>query len=1005
MNSFNLYLNDSEIKGVVFPFRFAELLDERLDEAYVDFYNRVEFYEPLTEAKIEIYQDNKLADTLYFVVGNDNSTEYPAGSGIYKHSVYLIERTKLLDGIVCSSLTFTNSKINPPIDTSIKRCFEDMSNSSNMAGKFPLAAIEELTAPILWCKNEDLILPSVDDVFASFKAHSGLYELKYTETYTLSVNIYDSRCVIDHDENNTYKGNSPVKINTEKDKISVDYLVGYQHKDYGTMTATRGYFWISTKIKFIQKAALPLKKWTITDCINRVLECAKPLFGSEAPEYKLNDTQATQYDKILAPEFSMTQCTLREQLKVIGSFIHAEPWLDEYNTIHFKSLGTTPKCSLQGKPYVYSGAKTDINQYCTEVRTTATNIISSMSSIGKMVDPANNYFQSLRTETINTRLTIENGIIITQKPIYSIEKVICRLRDDSYKVVIDSVDITPFVYEETTYKTQLSNYEEEAFESKSCALYYTQGSNNIKGLFYQSPHNKNTAKYSKYAICNILGFVNKEGLDAQTIYNALVDKIHNLEFRVVYKPIYSSLVSHGKNHYESGKREYTQIYNQTENIVESQYFGENLKGIAARLGNPEKERTYILKNFSDIPETGQMLYDYTEDGQMLDGYAISAVTAEIMPHHIKCTVGLSKDFNRISEYVGISSIKRMYEVSERQVYNRNILIKEYLIVGEYREYNKKTLLLHKTKAFSQIFSGSTADEEDVGIVDSARVAEVKKDLTIGNVVILPVHCSVFGNTLGFSFSFKDNYSAGQRVEYAQTEDGITGYWSKDVPYSDYYGRIYYFDFAIGKVKDSDAQNRNNLPWIIPEAGFSSGDYFPVTENYISHYLYRIRKDSRERISVTYELEAQSNDPNIIIGSEFMRLCRLVNDKTPESLRLYILNSEDASKISKFDSTLHFEPSTKTDDFYNFQQKWVTEVDNTKFSIAPTTTDEEGKEIAIQNRNNGWIIATGPTTNSFDALDEDGNTITQTTHHYGKILILCTAKNEASIKLDFFLTRK
>ena len=72
---------------------------------------------------------------------------------------------------------------------------------------------------------------------------------------------------------------------------------------------------------------------------------------------------------------------------------------------------------------------------------------------------------------------------------------------------------------------------------------------------------------------------------------------------------------------------------------------------------------------------------------------------------------------------------------------------------------------------------------------------------------------------------------------------------------------------------------------------------------------------------------------------------------------------------------------------------------------PTTTDEEGKEIAIQNRNNGWIIATGPTTNSFDALDEDGNTITQTTHHYGKILILCTAKNEASIKLDFFLTRK
>ena len=43
------------------------------------------------------------------VVASDNVTELPAGSGKYKHELYLIERTKLLEGYIGQSLTFTNA--------------------------------------------------------------------------------------------------------------------------------------------------------------------------------------------------------------------------------------------------------------------------------------------------------------------------------------------------------------------------------------------------------------------------------------------------------------------------------------------------------------------------------------------------------------------------------------------------------------------------------------------------------------------------------------------------------------------------------------------------------------------------------------------------------------------------------------------------------------------------------------------------------------------------------
>ena len=92
----------------VFPYVSGDLLDERLDEAKVTIFSRTKAYLPLTEFRITFYKNQDLnksdndadgKNVEYFILANDNSAEYPAGSGKYRHEVYLIERKKAPRGV------------------------------------------------------------------------------------------------------------------------------------------------------------------------------------------------------------------------------------------------------------------------------------------------------------------------------------------------------------------------------------------------------------------------------------------------------------------------------------------------------------------------------------------------------------------------------------------------------------------------------------------------------------------------------------------------------------------------------------------------------------------------------------------------------------------------------------------------------------------------------------------------------------------------------------------
>lgn len=650
----------------VMPLKGANLLDERLDEVYLPLRHiPVEFFQPLTPVKIIIHNKVHFNEnvayskdkTLYFVVANDNNiVESPVGSGKYNHDIYLVETTKVAECIIVDSLTFTNdlgrnyAKNPKPI------------TPTDVTGTHQPNVPDTYVTPML--SGDSFTFVSVNEIYGTIADENAAMSITFPNGEIIyPPDPYNNSYTVSSLETGIYNVGYSFSRDSDERKGSCDFI----------FTVVDNYY--------------PLKRLTMKDVINRLLMLAKNLYEGETPEIVLDETQAELFDKIYAPEMSFTQKTLRECLQDCGSIIHGEPRLTPiegatsapYYTLTYDMYGGTETSDINVVPYITKTVSQVINGYCTSVDTNAQNLVNQLGYLqggGTITEPYVDGYKTLRTETLYVRVTDSNGIIATQYPIYAVEKLMCGYIPPNGTQ--KDIDITPYLFEATEYNSQLSSYKEDYPFSKAYGLFYTQGQKNIGGLNFKVDGAVAPA-FQDYAIVNILKKAtgnNNLNINSETGFPILA-------FQITYKPIYSVRLSQTKPYYPEYKRQADLIYNQQSNLMETQYYGENLKGVVARLGTVEKTYTFNLAKLSQLPKAGQM---YDED------YYISAVSWELMPTLIRVTLGLSKDFNRLSEYVGVSSNKRLYEVSERQAYDRNILYKEYMVYGDEETPDGKSLI-------------------------------------------------------------------------------------------------------------------------------------------------------------------------------------------------------------------------------------------------------------------------------------------------------------------------
>lgn len=1063
----------------VFPYSYANLLDERLNEAYVTILgSTVNNYKPTTPIRITVNENNGNAPTVFnYVVARCRSYQrpmkIPESTLYYENQLYLIEPTKLMEGIYGQTITFTNTKGNIYSLASFPVTPQNISGNG-ITNIDEYTGMQEALSKVYYYpvnKNTTFTALSINTVFQiienilkeAIPTTSQFLVLNSYNNYNTSVTIQRGAYSISTNDFDT-ELTAPAQGDFGDGNVVVTYTICIEY--YQNSTASNLYNVFNFSYTISEIADVPRTKLiTIKDVIDRILKLAKPIYYGETPLITLNSEQAEQFDNILAPEFTMTECTLREQLKVVGGFIHAEPRLDENFVLYFDDYVIPSADSAQNSPYIYREIGQDINQYCTSITTSAKNLVNVLGyASGVICSPNKQNYRTVRTESINVRVTESNGIVYTDFPIMGKPQVYCGLYDfNSIDWLVSPVDITPFIYEKTEYDSNLSSYDTTYPTSKAYGIYYTQGEKGLGGLFFKV-ENAVSSIFENYAIVNILS--SASGVDVKNYFSSTnIDDNDGqyplFAFQIIYTPIYSAKISHGKNYIDDEVNfDYTAVYNQQENMIESSYFGENMKGVAARLGNVEETRTYIFGSISDIPKVGMMI----------DGYTISAVSVEVMPKYYKVTVGLAKDFNRISEYVGISSVKRVYEVSEREAYQRNILLKEYLVVGDVLPSSQlsDSMIFNDFNAIMQTFNKPSSSTDPVTVIDtvtawgapktnqwgipSSAITATNNGLSSGqyeialsvsgtplssytdvpvivrikcfegsgtttttkeytfttdipgtvyipssyissiseviadvisepcNAVDLPVVASALGNSIVFSWNYKDNYSAGTQVRYINN-GSISGFFQQDVPYCDFYGKMYYYNFMLYTKSVSGGKNYAlNIPLSV------QGNYGNISTLQYSPYM--IIKDSRESINFNYTLEYVSNRKGLIIGSALAANCPLITENN--SSFVSVTMAYYAAPLSPYEK----KPS-QTPIYTNTVMVSIMRAPQTLKTISVKIEVAPGPVPACE----AWAILSNASSKTILVTDEDGNQVEQTITTGGEVMLMQNISLQAGQSID------
>lgn len=934
--TFTVSINGKLYPKAVFPLKTADLLDEQLDEAYLTMVLcKEEHFDMLSRVQIDARTKNAYGQitsekSFNYVIANDRSVLTIKDKKLYKHEIYLIEETKLLEGLVGDSIVFTNALGNLYLENKIPvQYVVDFDNGISATVKTPNYYTPEKV-------GENYNFLSANQVF-------DYEEGPYIGEYNFTTTIY-------------YEGEQIFTTEDRDDIFSVvleqgTYKAEYQVR-FSSSTGNR-----RATIHFDINAAsnrYPLKKWTITDVVQRTLDLIEPHLDGYPNRFTFNEEQAEEYKNVIAPEFAFTKENLRERLQQIGGFIHAEPRLRN-GVIYFDKYGMNDYADMYKTPYTGKMVCQDINHYATNLDSSVDNLVSQLSwAKGVIMEPFAGGYRSVRTESMNVRITDENMLIQTIFPVYQVEKLTAAYIKDGEMI---TCDITPYVFESVDYNSNLSSYSVTYPTSKAYGVYYTQGERNIRGLNFKVP-DAISDTLQKYAIINILEAASGENFD--WFYN--ID-YPTLMFQITYIPIFSTRVTQTKQYIVGMQHPFALPYNQGANMIETSYYGENMKGLIARLGNVEKTLTYMVYNLNRIPKAGQ-LFD--------DEYYISAVFTEFMPSYIKVQLTLSKDFNRLSQYINVPSYKRFYEVSERQAFRRETLYTDYLVIGNEVEDDGQALIDDHFLEYIKHTLTQTAPE-DSKITFAQTISVNKNNEMVGNVCVFPVLGTAMGTTMNFSFSAEDNYSAGpQSVEHnvKSGNDEVTGYWQQYVPYCDYYGRIYYLELLFGQK--FSPSNKLDAALGLPKLPGGTYQGINIISTRQNSLLYR--KDSREIMNFTYQASFVTNRKNIVIGSALAAMNPLIKGSDRDNPAGLFISPH---RINKFDDFVDVSEMT--------QQDWTgaedVTVDGTVMRLGQITASVEGK---------AWAIVYSPNQEDTEITveDEDGNVTTQKIPVGDRLLIAC-----------------
>ena len=873
------------------PFTDGTALNDVLDAGCINLslssrYNPIK---PFTPIRIIIFENGVEVDRIYRLVSSTKRTRRtfaPSVGAKYDWTINTIELTKAMERRFIGTLTSTKylhtdyaaGSVLAPAQTS------GMAFSGDYVGC--LTRLNAVYTPIAGFQLDILSFRSIYALADS--TGSGVTKLYYQwGTYPCNVHVVDENktIVYDHTFSSTSFGTQTITLpNTG------NFTLTYSGKiDSKGTSAGASFSPIDFKVEFAISnftQIAPKTQPTITSVCQRLLSSGITRrvgidTGAEIQkqEYVLDENFAQEYKNITAPEFSFTNCTLWDALSQVGGYIHAIPRLvplsttdDTHYKVTFDKLGGSEQAPAM-PPMIYQDSTIDSNEWCGKITSPAQNLCNTTDEGGAITEFGNDYI-TVRTEDGNIEINGDNVLIRTSLPIQQLIKLECGFIPDYNSGNTPVGDITAYAYEDAEYSV-LSSYWGTAYPySKAWALRWKQGGNIIDGLtFKQEGQTSVSEAFNNTAIVNIINA--KTGIGLKPIDTSNGEWYRRLAFKVTYVPIATARVEAVKPVLtDGGETSNALVYNQGANVAETSFYGEKMRGAIARLGQDVEQRTYDIKTYSQMPKVGQIL----------DGKYIATVDAEYDITRIRITVTLAKNFNQLSQFVGLNSNYRLYDISEKQSVERHIHYAERIIVGKSAyasQYSYQsngntvvdthnTILRYFTLMMKRTFDRGawSADESDY-VINKIMCAFVSFDkFNASDGILMPVVAFPFGNSICFNISFYDNYGAGFQSsnDFENEKNKAT---QRLVPYTDVYGEFSKMSLFMSDnawTPSFNEQKDGGKAMLYPEGTLFSKYGFTTLEatGNLDDYALKIDKDSREQIDFSYQVHYVSDSDDIIV---------------------------------------------------------------------------------------------------------------------------------------------
>lgn len=537
-----------------------------------------------------------------------------------------------------------------------------------------------------------------------------------------------------------------------------------------------------------------------------------------------------QLEETQVIEMFYNQKNLWEVLLEVGKYIHAVPKIEfganDKFVISFDKLGSIKEETKEGtKTSVMNFKK--VSDYVSACSSYVANMVQLGGQIEEWVAPKTNGETPL---VYNDTCSIN-----VSKPIIELldVKVKCVSGNYDFASVGQDADMTQYTYEESVYNLLSVAYTDKP--NKGISIYYKLGTNKLVGCDFKNPTASSGSKQNDYAIKKIIflafnGFPADWGSPTENAgWNEI--KVNDFIFKVTYRTkdnvrqnqTRPDLRKYLLNSKHDRVPQHNQFNNQTDVLVDSVKWGNNVAGKLIRTGNSN----YKIIEWNEDPENLKHKGELYRINEEL--YYVAKVKHTYFSSYILSEIDYSKDYNQLSPVIGIPSEPRFYEISERSIVDRDVAISDYLLLTtDTNKIDTENTMLKRIDHLSEVMFGGESSDFAKYVVTTFKgdidtpATDIEQGSNNNYIDILsPLNAYSSQNTLTYEWDMVDNFSAGDKVgELDYTGDVTVANNSykplKAVQYTDIFGKVSLFDFYlledIPTLAPEEVQNMPESPY-------------------------------------------------------------------------------------------------------------------------------------------------------------------------------------------------